>query len=445
MKNLTAWLLNCVYLILYAFMSPVILYRRLFRGRSLGHFGERFLGLAPVSSPSSPSVWLHAVSVGEVNLLESLLNQLKQEHPDFEFVISTTTATGMRLAKRKYPDHKTFFFPIDFSWAVKNALRRLRPQAVVLTELEVWPNLIRIANTSEVPVVVINGRLSDKSFQGYQKWLRWVQPVFAGIDRVIAQTDEYASRFVQLGCHENCVSVAGSVKFDGATTTPDPALVDELGRSIGLTDRDVLFVAGSTQEPEELLAAETWTELSRTFPQLRLVIVPRHPERGPRIRQQLADRGIHAVLRSRQSPGEAVQRQQVLVSDTIGELAAWWSLSSIAFVGGSFGNRGGQNMIEPAASGAAVCFGPNTWNFKQIVQAMCAADVATQLQDESSLPEFVEYCLNTPAFLETRGKQAREFVLQSQGAVNVTCVMLQDYFQLEKDTNPPTDCVYRAA
>ena len=173
MTRVKTWIPNLIYLTLYLVMVPVILYRRVVGGRSLGSFRQRFLGTAVRVPQDRHCIWLHAVSVGEVNLLAPLMEELQVHCPDSRLVISTTTATGMKLAREKYPDRECFYFPIDFSWAIRNALKRVAPDMIVLTELEVWPNLIGIAKQKNVPVVVVNGRLSEKSFRGFQDWIWW--------------------------------------------------------------------------------------------------------------------------------------------------------------------------------------------------------------------------------------------------------------------------------
>jgi len=357
------------------------------------------------------------------------LQQLRRRHPESRFVISTTTATGMQLAREKYPQYCCFYFPIDFSWAIRNALRRVSPDVIVLTELEVWPNLVDISHDQGIPVVVINGRLSEKSFAGYVKRQKLVRPFFRKIHQVIAQSNEYGRRFVQLGCQAEQVHVAGSIKFDGALQTPPRDQVDALRQSLQLAATDSLWVAGSTQEPEEQIVARLWHQLRKQHPHLRLVIVPRHPHRGECIRETLTKSGVPARLKSRSGhlpigPGE------ILIADTIGELKAWWSLANIAFVGGSFGNRGGQNMLEPAACGAAVCFGPNTWNFRQMVSLLLSQDAAIQVDSESELRDFVEQCLADPQAARSRGHRAQDLVKSSQGAVTRTCDLLQRYFPM---------------
>ena len=292
-------------------MTPVILYRCWFRGRPLGSFWQRACGLVPPVASNRHCVWLHAVSVGEVNLLEPVLDQLKTTHPESTFVISVTTATGMELAKNKYPGHSCFYFPIDFSWAMTQALRRLSPDLMVLAELEIWPNLLRICQGRGVPITVMNGRLSEKSFQGYykRKWL--FQNTFKRIGQVLAQSEDDARRFISLGCPPSSVVVTGSIKFDGALQKPDDDLVESLRQTLQLRPSSFLWVAGSTQEPEEMMVGRIWRDLVKQFPELRLVIVPRHPHRGAVILNGLGKLGVKARLRSRD--GGAVAEDEILI------------------------------------------------------------------------------------------------------------------------------------
>ena len=427
LNTLKAWGLNLLYLSAYALLTPLILLRRWFRQRPLGNILQRGLGLAPKLPVDEHCIWMHAVSVGEVNLLEPLLQRLQTSHPHSKFVISTTTATGMQLAKRKYPEHLVFYFPIDFSWAVKNVLSRLRPRLLVLAELEIWPNLIRIAHDRNVPVVVINGRLSERSFRGYLRRQYLFRGTFQRLDQVVAQSVEDANRFVALGCPDARVKVSGSIKFDGALQGPKGELVEDLRQKLQLNEGDFLWVAGSTQEPEERMAAKIWLTLIKQYPQLRLVIVPRHPHRGQAIQTDLQSIGAQVRLRSENLDATS-DAGEILIADTIGELKAWWELSNAAFVGGSFGDRGGQNMLEPAATGSAVCFGPNTWNFKSIVKQMLSEGVAKQVEREEDLAILMKTWVADPDIAAAMGRAAFDLVQRSTGAVERTCLSLRPYF-----------------
>ncbi|HEY1784619.1 MAG TPA: glycosyltransferase N-terminal domain-containing protein, partial [Pirellulales bacterium] len=295
-----------------------------------------------------------------------------------------------------------------------------------LAELELWPNLIGAARAQGAGVAVVNGRLSDRSFRGYRR-IRWLlRPVLGQLNVVAAQNQEYADRFVALGVPAARVVVTGSVKFDGCQSDRQNPATRALARLAGITDQDVVFLAGSTQEPEEALALQTFRQLSPRFPRLRLVLVPRHAERFDAVAEMLSRSGLpwrrrtqlDVVIPYGQPPG-------VLLVDRIGELGAWWGLARIAFVGGSLGTRGGQNMIEPAAYGAAVSFGPRTRNFRDVVAALLSADAAEVVADGNALTAFARQCLEDPAYALELGRRARRVVLDNQGATTRTIDLLE--------------------
>ena len=293
----------------------------------------------------------------------------------------------------------------------------------MLTELELWPNLIRLADRQGIPVVIVNGRLGEASFRGYRRIRFLMRHVLQRVSWIGAQTETYAHRFVQLGADPRRVAVTGSVKFDGAETDRHNARTAELARLAHLGPQDMVFLAGSTQDPEERLALETFQQLLPQFPALRLILVPRHPERFDEVARMLDSTG---VLWQRRSQLESARRPEarVLLVDTIGELGAWWGVAQVAFVGGSFGDRGGQNMIEPAAYGAAVSFGPNTWNFRDVVQLLCQGDAAQVVRDGADLTRFVRRCLEDEPFRCSLGQRAQQLVRQNQGAAARTCEQL---------------------
>jgi 3-deoxy-D-manno-octulosonic-acid transferase len=419
-----SYLANLIYVALLVALSPYFLYQAIWRRKYRQGFGAKFLGIVPARRSDRPCVWLHAVSVGEVNLLGPLVAEIERRHPDWECVVSTTTATGYALATTRYPQLCVFYCPLDFTWAVKRALARVRPDLLVLAELELWPNLIVSARANGTVVAVVNGRLGDRSFRGYG----WIKPlvarVLARIDLVAAQTPEYARRFMSLGTRPGAVQVTGSIKFDGAQTQRDNPATARLRQIAGFTDDDVIFLAGSTQSPEEDLAVATYRELVRKWPKLRLVLVPRHPQRFDEVAALLDKSGLPWQRRS--SLGTAAHRQaRVLLVDSVGELGGWWGTADIAFVGGSLSRRGGQNMLEPAAYGAAVSFGPNTWNFRDIVSALLAADAARVVRDGRELTEFVRRCLEQREWAAELGQRARLLVAQQLGATARTVDLLE--------------------
>jgi 3-deoxy-D-manno-octulosonic-acid transferase len=423
MTRLAAWMLNVAYLALLALASPLILWSAFRHGKHREGFAAKLLGRVPRRSGRRPCVWLHAVSVGEVNLLATTIAELERHRPEWEIVVSATTKTGYDLAHKKYAGRAVFYCPLDFSWAVAEAMRRVRPTLLVLAELELWPNLIAAAKGQGARIAIINGRLSDNSFRGYRRlgWL--VARVLRHVDLIAAQNAETADRFRELGARPESVHVTGSLKFDGAQTSRGNPRTVELRRLADVRDDDVVFLAGSTQAPEEHDALDIFRRLAPEHPRLRLILVPRHKERFDEVAALLARSGIRWQRRS-ELPSSPADRVPVLLVDTIGELGAWWGVASIAFVGGSFGSRGGQNMLEPAAYGAATCFGPNTWNFRDIVAQLRAAEAAVVVRDAAELEAFVRRALNDLEWATALGSRAQSLVLAQQGATQRTVARL---------------------
>jgi 3-deoxy-D-manno-octulosonic-acid transferase len=413
--RLVGWLLNACYLVTLAALLPWLAYQAVGKRKYRAGWREKILGLVPRRCGDQPCIWLHAVSVGEVNLLASLLEQLERRAPDVCCVISTTTMTGFQVAQAKYPQRLVFYCPLDFSWAVRAALRRIRPDVLLLAELELWPNLILAAGRRGTRIAIVNGRLSDHSYRGYRRLRPLVAPLVRRLDLVAAQSEQYARRFVALGARPAMVQVTGSIKFDHANFNRDNATTRRLAALAGFRPQDVVFLAGSTGEPEEAAAIAAYQALQPRFGDLRLVLVPRHPERFDEVARLLTRTGV-AFDRRSQLAGNARPVNRVLLVDCVGELAAWWGTAQIAFVGGSLNKRGGQNMIEPAAYGAAVCFGPNTRNFRDIVALLLSAGAAIVVRNGHELTGFVRRCLEEPGFAAELGGRAQRVVRQQQGA-----------------------------
>ena len=432
MSRLAGWALNYLYAVLFIAASPWILWSAVRLGKHREGFRAKFLGLVPRRAGNRPSVWFHAVSVGEVNLLATTIAEFSAQRPNWEIVVSTTTKTGYDLACKKYVDYTVFYCPLDFTWATAAAMRRLRPSLLVLAELELWPNLVAAAKRHGALVAIINGRLSDKSFRGYRRIRALVAPSLRRLDLIAAQSEEIAERFRQLGARSETVHAIGSLKFDGAQTNRDNPRTVALKQLVGLDDQSIVFLAGSTQEPEEQYALDIVRQLASAHPKLKLIVVPRHPQRFEEVAALLDASGIAWQRRSKLTPPtsgavrpvSAAPDWRVLLIDTIGELGAWWGTASVGFVGGSFGSRGGQNMLEPAAYGVATCFGPNTWNFRDIVARLLAADGAKVVRSEADLEAFVRQSLESSEFARELGERAQRLVLSQQGATRRTVELL---------------------
>lgn len=427
---------NLIYLLLLAAVSPALVYQGWKHGKYRDGWSQKLWGQLPQRrSLDRQKVWLHAVSVGEVLQLQQVVRELRRRTDSLDVLISTTTQTGYQVATDKFADCEVAYFPLDFSWSVKNALHRVQPDLIVLVELELWPNFLNAAKRISIPVVLINGRLSEKSFRGYKK-LKWLfAKLLNQLDHIAVQSREYQERFIALGCREEIISVTGSIKFDGVETNRNRPKVEELREFFQLNENELIFIAGSTQSPEEEMALEAYASVLKYVPQARLIIVPRHPERGTAIARSITDAGYAVIQRSSEkSLGDAPVSVGLL--DTVGELNDCWALANVAFVGGSFGDRGGQNMLEPAAYGAAVCFGPNTRNFRQIVELLKSQHAAETVQDQVELNQFVMRMLSDSIDAQEMGSRAKQLVLAQQGAtdktVDIICDRLNASFQLDQ-------------
>ncbi len=429
--------LNLLYAAALAVLSPAIALNG-FRKRSfLLEWKTRWLGRIQVPSGREPVIWLHAVSVGEVNLLQPVLQALRRKHPGYRFAISATTASGLKLARQIFPNEFVFRMPLDFSWAIKRTLASLTPELILLAELEVWPNLLAISQEKNIPVAIINGRLSEGSYRGYKRLHKLVAPTFSRLSFVGAQDEEYAKRFRDLGVDCSRVQTTGNIKFDNCNLDPYTETANQLRSVLGLTPSRTInryfrqelsasgqnvpvWVAGSTQVGEEEMILATYKAVLATIPELRLILVPRHPERFEAVVKlaKAEDDSVVRLSELRRAKERTVWK--ILVGDTVGDLRWLWSLADIAFVGGSFGDRGGQNMLEPAAYGASVAVGPNTKNFKRVVELLLDADALTQLKQPAELSEWAKSQLSNHDHRIQVGIRAQAVVRQHLGAIDRT-------------------------
>jgi 3-deoxy-D-manno-octulosonic-acid transferase len=432
--------LNFFYLLLLIFISPWLIYKASTTGKYRRGMWRKLVGKSLLRDGDEPCVWFHGVSVGEIHLLRQVVAAFRARHPEWDCVISTTTDTGYDEACKRFPDLHVFYWPLDFSWAVRRALRRVKPSLVVLAEGELWPNFLTAAKDHSVPVAVINARLSPRSLKRYEKISWLARRVLTSVDLIAAQTEDYANAFRKLGVPADRIHMTGSVKYDGVETDRANPRTQELARLFGLGNRsnDLVWIAGSTQEPEEQIVLNIYRRLQKQFSGLYLFLVPRQKDRFGEVARLLERSGLPFIRRSqlqarRQGPGTrgepaslsssplAPHSSPLVLVDTMGELSALWGLADVAFVGGSLdGRRGGQNMIEPAAYGAAVIFGPHVWNFRDTADKLVAAGGAIQIQGPDELEATVCRLLKSVQERERLGRNARDFVMRQQGATHRT-------------------------
>jgi 3-deoxy-D-manno-octulosonic-acid transferase len=421
------WLLNAVYLLGLVLLSPYLLFRALWTGRYLGSLTTRFLGRVPGGVPAG-AVWFHGVSVGEVHLLRQVVAAFRVRFPDRAVVVSSTTETGLAEARKCFPDLPVLVFPLDFSWAVSRALATLRPALVVLAEGELWPNFLLGCRRASVPVAIINARMSPRSFARYRalggiaRWLLGLPDLWA------VQHETFALGLTTLRVPPERVHVTGSVKFDGASGDRRNGRTVAMGELFGICPGELVWVAGSTQAPEEEMVLRIWRKLTAEGVAIRLILVPRQKDRFDEVARLLEREGVAFTRRTQLTPGSPTA--SVILVDTIGELGAVWGLADLAFVGGSLdGKRGGQNMIEPAAYGAAVIFGPHVWNFAAIAGSLIDEGGAVQVKDEQELTAAVVRLVQTPVERANLGRAARQFVRVQQGATARTLDVLEPFLR----------------
>ena len=424
-------LLNVVYLVILVLALPWVAWRRLTGGRPVAAPWRRFVGrvAVPPRAEGSSRIWLHGVSVGEVQLLASLAAELERQATtagrQVECLISSSTTTGLEVASRRFGPDRSFPCPLDFTWAVNRVMDRVRPDLLVLGELELWPNLLAAAARRRIPVVLANARMSERSYRGYRRVRGLVAAMLRRIAVVSSRSQADAERFLALGAAD--VRTTGSMKFDGVRGDRDAPEVERLRQLAGIAADDVVFLAGSTQDPEERLAAEAYLALRDRHPALRLVVVPRHVERASEIGRMLDELGLAWQARSRLDREGLDPAVRVLLVDSTGELSWWWGTAAIAFVGGSLdGSRGGQNMLEPAAYAAAVSFGPHTRNFRDEVALLRTAGGAVVVADGPALTAFVGRCLAEPTWARSLGQRAAGLVADHRGATAATARLVLD-------------------
>jgi 3-deoxy-D-manno-octulosonic-acid transferase len=363
-----------------------------------------------------PAIWLHAVSVGEVLAVSRLVEELDRTVPDFQVLISTTTCTGHALARERFGPNRVFYCPLDLPWAVRAHLDAIRPRLLVLAETEFWPNLLSGCFRRNTPVLVVNARISDRSWPRYKMLRRLWRPILSRISRALAQTDVDAERLAAIGVEPDRIAVSGNLKFD--VRVAQEAEGTRLLRTLG---RDLRFlVAGSTLEGEEAALLEAWPRIARDNPQMALVLAPRHPERFGAVADLLRRSGVSWTKRSSWKDRATellapIGTGQVILLDTIGELASIYSLAAVAFVGGSLIPAGGHNPLEPAQFGAPIVMGPHYSNFRAIAEDLRRHD-ALRIASKEELANSIADLLTKPAEAAAMGVRARQVFQAQSGA-----------------------------
>ncbi len=425
------WLYNRIFDLGLLIAAPFYFLKLWRRGGWFEDFGQRwgrYNGVLKQTLTNREIIWLHAVSVGEVNLCLQLVAALQHRLPYHKIVVSTTTSTGMAELKSRLPGNVSrIYYPIDRHRQVQRALSAIHPQVFVLIESELWPNMIWGLQRQGIPYFLVNARISDRSFRRYQKAGFFFRSIFGGFRGIAVQTPQDAERLNRLGVRPEAIHVTGSLKFDAAIPTGKaPINAPSLLKQVGVQADRTILIGGSTHAGEEAILAQIVGRLREDFPQLFLVLVPRHHERGGEVGRSLSEMGIRFLFRSLITPEFQADTGtfDCLLVNTTGELRSFYAGADLVFVGKSLTAHGGQNPIEPAALGKPVIVGPNMENFQTIMQQFLQAEAILQVADEAELETTLRRLLSRPNLREEIGKKAQAVVQQNQGAVNKAVDMI---------------------
>jgi len=424
-------LYNILFTVFFVASAPYYFWRMRRRGNWRTGFSQRFASYdanLKQALTNRQVIWLHAVSVGEVNLCTQLIRALEPRLPNIKFVVSTTTTTGMGELRRRLPTHiSKIYYPIDRKKYVSRALASINPEAIILVEAEIWPNFVWRASSLKIPLFLANARLSDRSFPRYKKFAVLFRELFAAFDGVGAQNQTDADRLREVGCRAEAIHVVGNLKFDAARLDERRTLdVPAMLRQLAAPPDALILVAGSTHDGEEQILARVARQLRQKFPNLFLILVPRHFERTKDIVRQLREQSVKFVCRSEIIANTQFQPGEVecLVVNTTGELRFFYEHADVVFVGKSLTAFGGQNPIEPGALGKAMVFGPNMQNFADVTRSFLAQDGALQVRDDEQLEQALAGLLADGARCAELGRNALRVVAENLGAIERTVEMI---------------------
>ena len=423
-------------LVFFVVVSPYFGYQALRYRKYVGSLRQR-LGYLPVSFnlDAEPSIWIHAVSMGEVLTARALLPELREQYPALRLFMSTTTMTGQRLARQNLQGlDGVFYFPFDLTFIVNRTLRLVRPRLFIMMETEIWPNLLRACRRHGVKTILVNGRISSRSYPRYRLIRPWFHHVLEHVDRFCAQGSESAQRLIDLGADPARVGVTGSLKFDSLerpSTRPGLQAQDRVLRYFRMSEHRHVVMAASTHRGEETLILSAFVKIKRTAPGALLVIAPRHPERFEEV-VRIAEQDGFSVARRTELSIDSEPRVDVVVLDTIGELTRLYQVATVVFVGGSLVDAGGHNILEPAVFGKPIVFGPQMQNFREIADTFVASSAACQVRSSREFEEMLLALLGDPARRAGLGAAARALVESNRGAKERT-------LQVIRDLMPPED------
>jgi len=416
---------SLIYTLTFLLFIPYFLVRELSYPRYWRSLFQRF-GFIPrgINPDGRKTIWVHAVSVGEVLAAKSLIRALLKEYPNYPLIISTTTITGNRIARKSFTEvDGIVYFPFDWSFSVRRTIRRLNPALLIILETELWPNALRQCKRREIPIVLINGRLSSRSYGRYLRIRTIFRRVLKDVNLYCMQSEEDARRIISLGAGEDKVVVAGNLKYDTGTPPASSKTEEHLKELLGVSPEDPVIVAGSTEKGEDELLLQSFHEVKKRYPRVKMILAPRRPTRFDEVEKLLKSFSFRYRRRSRDRKDGG--KTDILLLDTIGELTSAYALGRINFVGGSLVPVGGHNILEPAARGKPVVFGKHMDNFRPISQLFIREEGGIQVGNQQELTQAFLQLLEDEELCASMGKKARQIVRANQGATDRSLALIQ--------------------
>ena len=438
MKLLLALLLDLGYLLAGLVALPWFVYRRMRRGDAVGFLSRFGVGL---EAGATSSIWLHGASAGEILLLRPLVQRLERDMPETPIVVSAFSSTGLAAARRAFPRHRVVLFPFDLSVVVNRFLHRLRPRLVVIVEGDLWPNFLLALRRRDIPVVVLNGRMSPRSCRRHAL-SRVVSSLLRAMPLIAVQGGEHARRMRRLGVEARRLHVTGNMKYDLAPPHLRPEEVGAHREGLRYRPHDVVIVGGSLHPGEDDALLRVWRRVcSGTQRPVALILVPRYPSDAKQVERKAREHGRRALLKTVVDNGEeAPGTEGILVVDTLGELRALYAVADIAFVGGSLffrgHNQGGHNLMEPAIAGVPVLFGPHHSSFAETAEALVEAGAGSVVHDEDELARHLLRLVEDKSGRQRMGMKARTAILSRQGATERNYTLLQPLLRSASERPP---------
>ena len=420
-----------IYDLFFLAFSIIYIPYLILKGKAHRDFLQRF-GMLPEAiklAGKTKPIWIHAVSVGEVLAVKDFIKKIQAKFPGLKIILSTTTKTGNDVAKKALgKDVLKCYFPLDFSFVVKSVINSINPSVFIMMETEIWPNLILELSKRKIPIILTNGRISDKSFRGYSK----IKPFFSGILRKISlfcmRTDADAKRIIDLGAESEKVRITGNMKFDVEEVKKSRDII-AAKFSLGIDDSSELIMAGSTHNNEEEMLLDVYKKLLGVKGNLRLLIAPRHIERSKLVKRIAEQKGFEATLLSelRKAEDKSSFKNSVLILDTLGELGGLYDLATVVFLGGSLIRRGGHNIVEPALFGKAIVFGHHMFNFRDMAKSFLENNAATEVMDTDALFNTLKELILDKKRRDIVGNNARDLIDRSKGAIEKNANLLAQF------------------